>query len=586
MLPRSPAIVGVVAALAITPLFAGSVALFGPEDVVRGKGKPSRVIFTFESGDPSAEHYLRIDNGGADGTLKKVSAAVVWLNGVKVVGPNRLNSRRTEIEKRIRPKEQNTLVVQLRSKPHAGISIRVEAQDDDPPVISNLVPADGTVVPDPEVVVSATIVDSLSGVQAVTCNGSEATPVGTDHACTVPLAEGPNVIEIEATDACGNSSLATLTVIYDPPPVVAITDPIDGAVLFSSPVTVTGTVDDPAADVTVNGVPAVGSAPFTASVPLPIGEQTLTATARDAWGGKGSDSVVVVVLNPGIDPTVAISSPSQDFVIGGPRSTSFPPAIVGVTGRMRVAAPFDAANRPDVTVNGLDASVFMGPAPGPLCATPASICWWDFRADSVSLPEGSVAITAIGVDAQGRSADAEVTGFVDVCVDGGFDGLARVGVGQRNRCHEIDGCSTPDIVAPDVQDPVQGRLGHSSTAFGKDTDVLTPPERFPHGQMPRDLLPCNLHDVCYQTCGSVKVECDDRMFARMNEVCRRAYPESTCPYTITGPLGNTILDPVKCPQWRDEKARCYYWSRVYRDGLASPPAVRKFNERQGEYCEP
>ena len=566
-----------VVGLALTPLFASTVDLLGPVEVVRSTGKPAPVAFTFHSGDPSAPHVLRIDNEG-------VAAAVVWLNGTRILGPDPFNAVVDVIERPIQPRAENTLVVELRGKPGAGLSLRVSAVDDDPPVISDLLPADGTVVSTPEVTVTARVEDLLSGVHAVTCDGIPATALGDDYACTVPLAEGPNDVEIVATDGCGNSSDASLRVVYDPPPVVEITAPRDGDVLFASPVEVTGTVDDPSATVTVNRVPAHGTAPFMASVPVPNGEQTLTARARDPIGGEGTDSVTVTVLTPGLGPTVSIGSPADGFVVGGPRTSDFPPAEQRVTGRIRVNTPFDDANRPDVTVNGTPALVSRSFSPGPLCHTPLAICWWDFRADGISLPEGDATITALGVDAVGRSDTAQVSGIVEVCLDGDSDGPARVGIGQSNRCHFIDGCSTPDFVAPDVQDPTMGSLGHGSTAFGKDTDVPPEPERFPHGADPRDPLPCNLHDVCYQTCGAVKSECDAQMYDRMVEVCREAYPESICPYTVQGPFGGTILDPIRCPQWRDEKSRCYGWARKYRAGLASPPAFDRFDDRQSEYC--
>lgn len=69
------------------------------------------------------------------------------------------------------------------------------------------------------------------------------------------------------------------------------------------------------------------------------------------------------------------------------------------------------------------------------------------------------------------------------------------------RNHEIDGCSTPPIIAIitpglSVQYPVGGHCGFASTAFGQ------PEPPFPHGSSPID-LPCNKHDVCYQTCNSL-----------------------------------------------------------------------------------
>lgn len=575
---------GLVAGLASSSVLASTVAVFGPLDVVRDRGKPRPVVFTFSSADPSAPHVLRIHNGGENGEMPKVSSAVIRLNGVQILGPNRFNSQVSVIEQAIRPERENTLVVEVRSKPGAGFSIQVTSVDDDPPVVSQVFPDDGKVVSRPEVTLSMRVEDLLSGVKLVTCDGVAATAQVVGYACTVPLLEGPNAIEILATDGCDNSSLTTHTIVYDPPPVVSISTPADGSLHFSSPVTVTGTVDDPTAKVTVNGVVATGTAPFTASVPLPSGESTITARAVDLFGGVGTDSVEVTVLFPGLGPTVAISSPRDGFVIGGPRTGAFPPATVAVTGRMRVVGPFNQGNTPDVSVDGQDARVFKGGFPGLLC-TPLAICWWDFEATGMTLPEGAVTITATGTDKAGQSVSATSSGIVDVCVDGGFDGAARVGSGQSNRCHFIDGCSTPDWLVADPQDPTQGFLGHRSTAFGKDTDVPPTPERFPHGALPLDSLPCNLHDVCYQTCGSNREACDDDMYDAMVEVCFEAYPEAICPHTIPGPFGTRILNPVLCPLWRDEKTRCYQDAREYRVGLRVFGGPR-FNDRQSEFCLP
>jgi hypothetical protein len=48
-----------------------------------------------------------------------------------------------------------------------------------------------------------------------------------------------------------------------------------------------------------------------------VGESTITAVARDAVGGEGTDSVeVTLILGPG--PAVTIRSPRDGFVTGGP----------------------------------------------------------------------------------------------------------------------------------------------------------------------------------------------------------------------------------------------------------------------------
>src|SRR3989338_651346 len=65
-------------------------------------------------------------------------------------------------------------------------------------------------------------------------------------------------------------------------------------------VTVAGTIDDAAATVTLNGIPAMvtGSA-FTADVPLVLGPNVITAVATDTLGNRASVSVTVYVdLSP------------------------------------------------------------------------------------------------------------------------------------------------------------------------------------------------------------------------------------------------------------------------------------------------
>ena len=82
-------------------------------------------------------------------------------------------------------------------------------------------------------------------------------------------------------------------------------------------------------------------------------------------------------------------------------------------------------------------------------------------------------------------------------------------------------------------------------------------------------LPCNRHDECYhqwcpqvQTPEGVVVEkrsCNDRFYEDMKAVCRKAYPETTCPVDRIGVLN--------CPQWRAEKSSCYSWAFIYYRGV-------------------
>ena len=80
-------------------------------------------------------------------------------------------------------------------------------------------------------------------------------------------------------------------------PVVQITSPADGALVTESSITVSGTVSDSLATVTVNSLPAtVTGNSFTVSdVPLTEGENTITALARDSNNLTGSHSISVTL---------------------------------------------------------------------------------------------------------------------------------------------------------------------------------------------------------------------------------------------------------------------------------------------------
>ena len=99
------------------------------------------------------------------------------------------------------------------------------------------------------------------------------------------------------------------------PPVVTITDPLDGVEITSATITVNGIIDDPTASVAVNGVAGtvVNGTYSVVNVPLQEGLNTLTATATDPAGNEGTASVVVTRdTNPPNPPTVfGVTSPTR-----------------------------------------------------------------------------------------------------------------------------------------------------------------------------------------------------------------------------------------------------------------------------------
>ncbi|MBE0427110.1 MAG: PKD domain-containing protein [Nitrospirae bacterium] len=106
--------------------------------------------------------------------------------------------------------------------------------------------------------------------------------------------------------ASGNDSVTSLaTDLIDfistpvPPLSISITSPQDGAVITSSPITVSGNVSNDA-NVTVNDVQAsVSNNAFSASIPLNEGSNTVTATATDRNNQTASHSINVILTTKG-----------------------------------------------------------------------------------------------------------------------------------------------------------------------------------------------------------------------------------------------------------------------------------------------
>jgi len=84
------------------------------------------------------------------------------------------------------------------------------------------------------------------------------------------------------------------------PLTVKITSPVDGTVVNTISLTVTGTVSDSTAMVAVNGVAAsLSENTFEASVALSEGSNTITAEAKDGYDQAASDSITVSLVSKG-----------------------------------------------------------------------------------------------------------------------------------------------------------------------------------------------------------------------------------------------------------------------------------------------
>ena len=158
-------------------------------------------------------------------------------------------------------------------------------------------PEDGAELTETPVTVTGTVSDA----EATFTINDQAVEVATDGAFSaqIELTEGENVIEVVAT--LGDEEVrANVAVLFAPEAAlsVEITSPEDGAELTETPVTVTGTVSDAEATLTINdqAVEVAIDGSFSAQVELTEGENVITAVATS--GELQTEDSITVTYTP------------------------------------------------------------------------------------------------------------------------------------------------------------------------------------------------------------------------------------------------------------------------------------------------
>jgi RHS repeat-associated protein len=129
-------------------------------------------------------------------------------------------------------------------------------------------------------------------------------------------------------------------------PVIAIDQPSEGAVIDAAQTVVSGTVyDQTTVTVTVNGVAAtISGNTYTATVPLAMGANTLTATATDLYGNTASATRHVIratnqapTVNAGADQTISL--PASATLSGSASDDGLPTGSTLTTTWSRISGP-------------------------------------------------------------------------------------------------------------------------------------------------------------------------------------------------------------------------------------------------------
>jgi hypothetical protein len=164
-----------------------------------------------------------------------------------------------------------------------------------------------------------------------------------------------------------------------------ITSPGNLAYVNTTPLQVSGTMGDPAAAVTVNGIAATsGGGTFLATVPLLEGTNTLTAVATNSNGSTTTASVQVTLDTT--PPRLTVTEPSDGLV-----TIASTVAVSGLINDIVVGTIND--QQATVQVNGV----------------PAQVANRSFLAAAVPLALGPNVIQVTGTDRTGNGATTSVT---------------------------------------------------------------------------------------------------------------------------------------------------------------------------------
>ena len=214
----------------------------------------------------------------------------------------------------------------------------------DPPLVTITTPETLSTVGSSPIVVTGTISNPAA---IVTVNGAPVTISGNTYTISgIVIEEGANTITAMAIDPSNNVTTDNITVYFDStPPNVNISSPAGGYVATSSPVTVTGsindivigTVNEANATVEIRRSPGTIVIPATVSnntfvagaVPLVEGVNVITAVASDQTGNTASSSSINITLD--LSAAKKIEMVSGNIQTGVINTTLTEPLIVSLT---------------------------------------------------------------------------------------------------------------------------------------------------------------------------------------------------------------------------------------------------------------
>ena len=293
--------------------------IFGPVTITREKGRPKTELFSFNVSDATGSFLLRLTRGTSECT-HGVSSAVVKLNGKEIFRPSEFKHRVVELTRQVNLLlGPNLLEVRLRSAPGASVTLELYRLDNRVcPIFGPMTFMRKKGKPAEERQVFESRPRFLEPFTLNLTNGDSDGSHRVDSAIIklngglvfgphrfnehvqslshVVSLQSTNTLSVELRGKPGDLLTIEITGYNSTSPSVTITSPSDGATFNASPISVSGTVDDPSSSVTVNGIntPVASNGSFTSEgVTLQEGENTIKVIATDGCGNQGEDGILV-----------------------------------------------------------------------------------------------------------------------------------------------------------------------------------------------------------------------------------------------------------------------------------------------------
>ena len=321
-------------ALIASNAFAGvDMTIFGPKRYDRLKGGPASYTDAFERCEPSDRALVRVTNGSGKAT--SITAGRVSVNGVAIFSESDFKNQLPLLEREITVNRTNQLAVELKSggpdTPFVIVELIGKGCDSTPPSVFSPAPLDGSLLNTATPPISAAYADDARG------SGIDRASVrlavdGTDRTASAivgesgisfnpsPLPEGSHSITVSVADRAANASSLTWGFTTDTiAPVVHVTSHADGAFINTPVIVLGGSLDDPTALVSANGVSgeATPDGFRVSGFSLAEGANTIRVTATDPATNSGSNQILLNLDTAA--PQLRFDSPAEGAYLANPR---------------------------------------------------------------------------------------------------------------------------------------------------------------------------------------------------------------------------------------------------------------------------